>query len=144
VLVTVCPWWDGPAGREVVVAQLGADAARRPPTWIWVYHWPPTGSPTSWTGRDHYGDADLRTWIEEHQPDVVLCGHVHDSPFKAAGGWADRIGRTWVFNAGRQIGPTPANVVVDLAARIASWSSLAGDEEQLLDEPVPSERTAAL
>jgi hypothetical protein len=44
---------------------------------------------------------------------------VHDSPFKAAGGWADRIGRTWVFNAGRQIGPTPANVVVDVVARTA-------------------------
>src|SRR5580698_282248 len=35
-LITICPWWDGPLGREEVVAQLTADAARRPATWIWV------------------------------------------------------------------------------------------------------------
>jgi Icc-related predicted phosphoesterase len=142
-LVTVCPWWDGPIGREVVAAQLAADAARRPGVWIWVYHWPPMGSPTSWTGRGHYGDADLRSWIEELHPDGVLCGHVHDSPFKAAGSWVDLIGRTWVFNPGRQIGPTPTHVVIDLAARSASWSSLAGEEEQSLNEPVARGRLEA-
>ena len=44
-LVTICPWWDGPLGRADVAAQLAADAARRPKRWIWVYHWPPLGSP---------------------------------------------------------------------------------------------------
>ena len=46
-------------------------------------------------------------WIDEHRPDVVLTGHVHEPPFKPDGAWADRIGDTWVFNAGRQIGPVP-------------------------------------
>ena len=55
-LVTVCPWWDGPLGRERVAAQLAADLGRRPARWLWVYHWPPIGSPTSWTGRREYGD----------------------------------------------------------------------------------------
>src|SRR6202035_3240344 len=54
-LITICPWWDGPSGRADVVAQLAADATRRPVTWAWVYHWPPLGSPTCWTGRRDYG-----------------------------------------------------------------------------------------
>ena len=73
--------------------QLADDAAlvgdRR---WIWVYHAPPDSSPTSWTGRRHYGDEDLDTWIERYQPAVVLCGHVHESPFATGGSWIDRIG----------------------------------------------------
>ena len=51
LLVTVCPFWDGPVGRTAVASQLAADAARRPERWLWVYHWPPVGSPTCWTGR---------------------------------------------------------------------------------------------
>ena len=37
------------------------------------------------------------------------------SPFKPAGAWADRIGDTWIFNPGRQIGLVPAHVEIDLA-----------------------------
>jgi predicted phosphodiesterase len=127
-LITICPWWDGPAGRAALEAQLAGDAQRRPARWIWIYHWPPEGSPTCWTGRRHYGDADLSAWIARHGPDLVLTGHVHEPPFKPAGAWADRIGRTWVFNAGRQIGPVPAHIVIDLAAGTASWHSLMGEE----------------
>jgi Icc-related predicted phosphoesterase len=133
-LVTVCPWWDGPHGRNVVEAQLATDAARRPDTWIWVYHWAPAQSRTSWTGRTFYGDHDLLGWIEQHRPSVVLAGHVHQPPFEPAGGWCDRIGTTWVFNSGHQIGPVPAHTVVDLGERWARWSSLVGDEQQSLDE----------
>jgi Icc-related predicted phosphoesterase len=128
VLVTVCPWWDGPLGRERVVEQLARDAAVRPATWIWVYHWPPVGSTTCWTGRDHYGDPDLAAWIDEHRPDLVLTGHVHESPFKPGGSWAEQIGGTWVLNPGRQTGPRPTFVEIDLAAREATWRSLAGTE----------------
>ena len=115
-LVTICPWWDGPLGRAALERQLAADAARRPARWVWVYHWPPLGSPTCWTGRRHYGDADLGGWIAQHRPDIVLTGHVHEPPFKPDGSWADRIGDTWVFNAGRQIGPVPAHIEIDLGA----------------------------
>jgi Icc-related predicted phosphoesterase len=140
-LFTICPWWDGPAGREAVVARLAADDARRPIRWIWVYHWPPVGSPTSWTGSRYYGDADLATWIEEYQPDVVLTGHVHEPPFKPAGSWFDRLGHTWVFNPGRQIGPTPTRIELDLAASRAHWVSLLGIEELDLGALVPPART---
>ncbi|MEY4752067.1 MAG: hypothetical protein RIQ60_4281 [Pseudomonadota bacterium] len=133
-LVTVCPWWDGPVGRAALERQLDADAARRPARWIWIYHWPPLGSPTCWTGRRHYGDADLAGWIERYQPDLVLSGHVHEPPFKPAGHWADRLGRSWVLNAGRQIGPVPAHIEIDLAAGSATWRSLLGSEQLALDE----------
>ena len=93
-LFTICPWWDGPLGQADVASQLTVDAARRPSTWVWIYHWPPLGAPTCWTGRRDYGDADLREWIAEFQPEIVLAGHVHESPFKSDGSWNDRIGHT--------------------------------------------------
>jgi Icc-related predicted phosphoesterase len=140
-LITVCPWWDGPIGRDAVAALLAGDAARRPAKWVWVYHWPPLGSPTCWTGRTFYGDAELGGWIDEHRPDVVLTGHVHDPPFKPAGGWADRIGETWVFNSGRQIGPIPTRVELDLDEQRATWVSLLGTEEIDLRELAVPART---
>lgn len=140
-LVTVCPWWDGPLGRQALDARLAADAVRRPARWIWVYHWPPLGSPTCWTGRRDYGDADLAAWIGRHQPDIVLTGHVHESPFKPAGAWADRIGNTWVFNAGRQMGPVPAHIAIDLQAGSAAWRSLMGAEALQLAEARAPART---
>jgi Icc-related predicted phosphoesterase len=130
--VTVCPWWDGPVGRARVEQQLRDAAATTDRPWIWVYHWPPDRSPTSWTGRVHYGDTDLRGWIEEFRPSMVLTGHVHDPPFKPDGSWADRIGDTWVFNPGRQIGPVPAYVDIDLEERAATWRSLMGTEQLTL------------
>jgi Icc-related predicted phosphoesterase len=136
-LVTVCPWWDGPATRVGVARQLAADAARRVGRWIWVYHAPPSGSPTSWNGTRHYGDADLVGWIAEHRPDLVLCGHIHQSPFREGGSWIDRVGDAWVFNAGCQIGPVPAHVVFDTDAAEATWRSLAGSERARLDGDTP-------
>ena len=138
-LVTICPWWDGPRGREALEAQLAADARRRIGRWVWIYHWPPLGSPTCWTGRRDYGDADLARWIGQHRPDIVLSGHVHESPFKPTGSWADRIGPTWVFKAGHQIGPVPTHIEVDIAAGSASWRSMIGVEElRLTDAKAPS------
>ena len=127
-LFTICPWWDGPQGRSEVALQLQADAARRPARWVWLYHWPPLGSPTCWTGRRDYGDSDVLGWIKEFQPDLVFCGHVHESPFKVDGSWVDRIGQTWVFNAGHQIGKVPAFVELDLARDHARWASIMGSE----------------
>ena len=140
-LISICPWWDGPVGRDTVATQLAADGRRRPACWIWVYHWPPVGSPTSWTGSRYYGDADLAGWIDEHQPDLVLTGHVHEPPFRPDGAWADRLGRTWVFNTGRQIGPMPTRIELDLALRRASWLSLLGTEELDLGDATAPART---
>jgi Icc-related predicted phosphoesterase len=136
VMITVCPWWDGPLTREQVNRALAADAARVDGRrWIWAYHAPPDGSPTSWTGSRHYGDADLTAWIALHSPDLVLCGHVHQAPFAEGGGWADRIGTTWVVNSGREPGPVPAHIVIDTDTLGGRWISSEGVRELSLSNP---------
>lgn len=138
ILFTVCPWWDGPNAREDVERLLERAAPMRRGDWIWVYHAPPQG-PLSWTGKRHFGDPLLPALIERHQPSVVLCGHIHEAPFRRDGSWVERIGRTWLFNAGRQIGPVPARVDIDLAARRARWITLEGVEERALEPPAETQ-----
>jgi predicted phosphodiesterase len=133
-LFTICPWWDGPIAREEVGAQLARDAEKPKSRWIWIYHAPPETSPTSWDGQKFYGDAFLLKWIEQDQPDIVLTGHIHQSPFRKGGSWVDRLGSTWVFNAGRQIGPSPTHVIFNTDERVALWFSLAGAEFVQLDQ----------
>jgi len=140
-LFTICPWWDGPLGRAALEQKLSDTVKQQPARWVWIYHWPPLGSPTCWTGRRQYGDADVAAWIKHFQPDLVLTGHVHEPPFKPDGAWADRIEKTWVFNAGRQIGPVPAHIEIDLDAGTAIWRSLMGIEEVDLSESVRPART---
>lgn len=135
-LFTVCPWWDGPATRERIEAQIAADAPRRPARWIWVHHAPPKESPVSWTGKTSLGDPELAAWIERYSPDFVLSGHVHQSPFVRDGSWADRIGSTWVFNAGHQYGAPPAHVVIDTEVGQALWISAMGLQAVALDQPL--------
>ena len=133
---TICPWWDGPATRSQVDEQLARDAAARAAggKWVWVYHSPPSNSPTSWGGKQHFGDDDLVEWMSRHRPDAVLTGHIHQSPFREGGSWVDRMGDTWIFNAGRQIGPVPCHIVIEADERRATWFSLAGNESVDLGE----------
>jgi Icc-related predicted phosphoesterase len=130
-LFTVCPWWDGPHAKAGVARLLDEAASRRTDKWIWVYHAPPVG-PLSWTGKRHFGDAVLPEFVKRHAPTAVLCGHIHEAPFKNEGSWIDRIGDTWLFNAGRQIGDVPARIEIDFAAQTARWISLAGEDEKAL------------
>jgi len=130
-LVTVLPWWDGPVAREAsekVLADVDRSVANR---WIWVYHSPPE-SLLSWTGARHFGDPTVASWIERWSPDAVLCGHIHQAPFAPDGSWVDRVGSTWVFNPGKQTGPVPTFIEIDLAGGAARWSSMTGVEEQVL------------
>lgn len=133
-LFTVCPYWDGPVGRAGVDELLGRAASLERRRWIWVHHVPPQGSRTSWMGRAHAGDEVLCEWIAEHRPDIVLTGHIHQSPFRKGGSWVDKLGETWVFNAGRQMGEVPAHVIIDVAAMTAAWSSSAGEQQVGLHE----------
>jgi uncharacterized protein len=43
---------------------------------------------------EHVGSAVIRTFVERHQPDLVLCGHIHESR------GADEIGASRVVNPG--------------------------------------------
>ncbi|RYP88637.1 phosphohydrolase [Nocardioides guangzhouensis] len=118
---TVCPWWDGPVTREEVAAQLATAAVDRPERWVWLYHAPPAGTPLCHDGRRTFPDQELADWIAEHSPDLVLCGHIHQAPWVEGGSWHARLGDTWVFNAGKQIGKVPPHITVDLEAGTAHW-----------------------
>jgi Icc-related predicted phosphoesterase len=129
-LVSVCAWWEGPVTLADVERQLAADASQRDGSgaWIWVYHSPPSESPTSWSGSRHFGDDVLNRLALEYQPDVVLTGHVHEAPFVPGGCWHDLIGDSLVLNAGRQSGRVPAHVIVDTGLRTATWCTSAAQE----------------
>jgi Icc-related predicted phosphoesterase len=128
---TVCPWWDGPHARAEVERVLEQASQQRGERWVWVYHAPPEGA-LSWTGKRHYADALLPVLVRKYQPAAVLCGHIHEAPFRSGGSWVDRIGDTWLFNAGRQIGDVPARVEIDFGQRSARWVSIEGVEEKYL------------
>ena len=131
MLFTLCPWWDGPHARARLERMLDELSQTRNGRWVWVYHAPPEGA-LSWTGKRHYGDAVLSELIQRHSPTAVLCGHVHEAPFKSGGSWIDRLGETWLFNAGGQIGDTPARIEIDFLHQTARWISLAGMDERSL------------
>jgi Icc-related predicted phosphoesterase len=118
---TICPWWDGPESKNAVGAQLAAAAVDRPERWVWLYHSPPAGTVLCKDGRREFPDHDLAAWIEEHKPDLVLCGHIHQAPWIEGGSWHARLGDTWVFNAGKQPGPVPPHITFDLDAGTAEW-----------------------
>ena len=139
-MFVVCPWWDGPLVKQRIVAQLADAAAGRPRRLIWAHHAPPADSPTSWGGKRFFGDVELVQWIMQHQPSMVISGHVHQSPFITGGSWFDRLGQTWVFNTGLQPGRPPAYIVLDLDADKAFW--LAAGEAQWIDLNAPLKRPA--
>ncbi len=43
----------------------------------------------------HVGSTAVRSFIEQHQPDVVVCGHIHESR------GVDTIGKTQIVNCGQ-------------------------------------------
>jgi Icc-related predicted phosphoesterase len=62
---------------------------------IFVPHAPPFDTKVDlvYSGR-HVGSTAVRRFIEQYQPDLALCGHIHEARGE------DRIGRTRVFNCG--------------------------------------------
>jgi Icc-related predicted phosphoesterase len=125
---TVCPWWDGPATRDAVAAQLAAAAIDRPPIWVWIYHAPPAGTVLCDDGRRTFPDHELAAWIEQYQPEMVLCGHIHQAPWIDGGSWHARLGNTWVFNAGKQVGPIPPHITIDTELGTAEWYGVFSSE----------------
>ena len=78
------PFAHGGTGRMPAATSSGCwrrAAQQRSGRWVWVYHAPPQGL-LSWTGKRHYGDAVLAELVARHSPTAVLCGHIHEAPFK--------------------------------------------------------------
>lgn len=124
--ITACPWWNGPFSRDELEKLLTREAQKTKRRWLWSHHAPPSYSPVSWSGKRFVGDEILREWINRFEPDLVLSGHIHNAPFYPEGSWIHRIGKTWVFNPGRQIGPRPTSIGLDLEAMTVEWTSFEG------------------
>jgi Icc-related predicted phosphoesterase len=135
IVFTICPWWDGPVSRAEVEKLLVRDAGQPEARWIWIHHAPADQSPVSWNGREFRGDQYLVEWIRRFEPDLVLSGHIHNAPFVPHGCWIDRLGKTWVFNPGKQIGSYPTFLIIDLENFHARWDSTESQGQQALNLP---------
>jgi len=67
-----------------------SDARRK----IIVVHQPPRGAQDLLYNGERSGSSELRRFIEDYQPDLVLCGHIHEDRGEC------RIGSTLVVNVG--------------------------------------------
>lgn len=82
--------------EELAVAlEAGYARVADAPFKLLVAHCPPYGTAVDrlWSGR-HVGSLSVRRFLERYQPDVCICGHIHEAPGE------DRIGRTLVINPG--------------------------------------------
>ncbi len=67
-----------------------SDAQRK----ILVVHQPPRGAQDLLYNGESSGSSELRRFVEDHQPDLVLCGHIHEDRGEC------QIGSTLVVNVG--------------------------------------------
>lgn len=83
--------------EEEIAAHLeaGHDMVQDAPRKILVAHCPPyqTTIDRIYAGH-HVGSTSVRQFIEAHQPDICISGHIHEAPGE------DRIGKTRVLNPG--------------------------------------------
>ena len=87
------------AQNLIIQKEHDADAplmeAYQRPHFILVAHTPPHGSTCDRLHNGiHVGSSAVREFIQEHQPDICLCGHIHESKAE------EYIGRTHVINPG--------------------------------------------
>lgn len=62
---------------------------------VFVTHTPPIGTKVDDAGGGrHVGSTKVREFVEKHQPELVLCGHVHEAKGE------DMLGKTVMVNPG--------------------------------------------
>ena len=135
VLISVCPWWDGPESRKEMDQMLEKHSRLEYKKWLWIHHAPPDQCRVSWTGKRHGGDKFLNELIKRYEPTFVISGHIHTAPFYQAGGWVDRLHNTWVCNPGNQPGPVPTTIQLDLGTMGAIFDCSEGRETADLSDP---------
>ncbi len=90
--IPVTPWdWSFDLDDDAAAAML----APCPEGAVLVLHSPPQGHCDSNGGGDHFGSPALLQAIEEKQPRLSVCGHIHES-----WGCDSRIGDTPIRNLG--------------------------------------------
>lgn len=122
------PWWESEEEKARVSKWIRQYTKPTGDTVIWVNHAPAYGTKTGWNRKVDNGDPALRQWIEDHQPEMVLSGHVHNAPYYPEGDWKDRIGQTLVLNGGMTTGEIPATMVYYRPANSLTWTGMEGTE----------------
>ena len=90
--IPVTPWdWSFDLDDEAAAEKLAAC----PEGAILVLHSPPRGHCDANGSGDHFGSRALLAAIEERQPSLAVCGHIHES-----WGCASRVGETPIHNLG--------------------------------------------
>ncbi len=118
-VVTCLPYVGDPARIEALIARGAEERRAHGGLWGVLHHRPPTGLPISREIVDS-GDPSLGPLIEQYQPDLVLCGHVHEAPFQGTF-WA-QLGRSICFNAGfKPDAAFPAHIEIDTKAGTATF-----------------------
>lgn len=91
-----CPYERTEEEYALLCAELAHEASRvraSGPT-ILVSHQPPFGTRCDRTRGRHVGSRSVRDFVLEQSPDLVLCGHIHESRGR------DLLGRSTVVNPG--------------------------------------------
>jgi len=91
-----CPYERTEEAFEMAAAEAWEAAEALPAAELTVFlsHQPPRDTACDLARGRHVGSQAIRECIEEHQPDLVLCGHIHE----AIG--CDRIGNSLIVNPG--------------------------------------------
>ena len=83
---------DEELGRRI---ESGFEAVKGSRVVVFCPHAPPRGTACDRLRRgEHVGSVVVRAFIEREQPDLVLCGHIHESR------GTDEIGRAAIVNPG--------------------------------------------
>jgi Icc-related predicted phosphoesterase len=88
--------------------------------WIVLSHIPPYGATC---GEPENGDLLLAEWISRYQPQYVLCGHMHASPYKKGHNFHDTLEATTVLNPGRpsKKNPIPNHISINISTGKLTW-----------------------
>ena len=70
---------------------------------VLLIHGPPYKTKVDKIDRDHVGNMSFKHFIIKHQPDLVVCGHIHETFNKR-----DKVGKSVIIN------PGPNGLVVEI------------------------------
>ncbi|MCC6356044.1 MAG: metallophosphoesterase [Verrucomicrobiae bacterium] len=104
LIITLCPDTHfGGDESDRAVARLFASGAKirdeEGLPWLVLHHEPPDATPIC---TDAIGSGQLAGLVMRHQPNLVICGHIHQAPFmRPVGNWYHRIGHTLLVNTGQ-------------------------------------------
>ena len=106
--------FDAAQRQPTIAGALAALVAAAPPAGcLCVLHSPAHGTACDVTRDGHHvGSRAIRAFIEQHQPKLVLSGHIHESP-AVSRAWQDHIGATVCVNPGQFASPRLSGVWFD-------------------------------